>query len=263
MNEGALRTATIPSHVSVVVHATPAAVSQAALREFARVLLHEARPLVSFATGSTFAQFYAAIAATDASVRTALDTLRATHLDEFLGFGPDRRGGMVHELFARCPPLRGLQARGDFFAVPASGTPAAIAAHEARLAQAGGIALQFLGIGRNGHVAFNEPGTSFELGFHRARLAASTRQDARGRFDDAEPPTEAVTAGPRSILAARRIVLLAHGSAKAPAVRAMLCGPIDPSCPASIVRQHHDAVVLLDTAAAAELDFDSLGNACN
>jgi glucosamine-6-phosphate deaminase len=233
----------------------------AALRELERVLAGGGRPLVSFATGRTFAAFYAALAQAIAERRLSLEGMRATHLDEYLGFAPEQPGGMMHELLQACPPLRALRERGDLLAVPSSGTAASIAAHEAAIARAGGVALQFLGIGRNGHVAFNEPGTPLHLGFHRARLAAATVEDARARFSPSDPPQEAVTAGLRSVLEAGRLVLMAFGAAKAAAVRATLCGPIDPACPASIVRRHGNALVLLDREAAAELASSGPGAA--
>jgi len=158
---------------------------------------------------------------------------------------------MVHELTTACPALQGMLARGTFFPVPHDGDPASVRAHEERLARAGGVGVQFLGIGRNGHLAFNEPGTPFDRGFHVTALAASTRDDARARFAPTEPPTHAVTSGLATILAAKRLVLCAFGAAKAPAVAAMRHGPIDPSCPASLLRRHPNALVLLDRAAAS------------
>jgi glucosamine-6-phosphate deaminase len=161
---------------------------------------------------------------------------------------------MVHELLTRCPPLvQGLD-EGRFLPVPSTGSERSLAAHERRLAERGGVALQFLGLGRNGHIAFNEPGTPFDRGFLRVTLAPETRVDALDRFDPDEPPTEAVTAGPASVLAAQRLVVAAIGAAKAPAVRDMLDGPVDPLCPASVLQRHADCVVYADTEATALLD---------
>jgi glucosamine-6-phosphate deaminase len=115
------------------------------------------------------------------------------------------------------------------------------------------VHLQLLGIGRNGHLAFDEPGTAFESGFHVAELSATTREDARARFLPDEPPRRGCTAGIASILQGRRIVLCAFGRKKAAAVRAMLEGEIGPQCPASAIRRHANALVLLDAEAAAGL----------
>jgi glucosamine-6-phosphate deaminase len=238
-----------PAEVRVLPNA--AAAVPMLLDEVRALLAREARPVLGFATGGTFTAFLQALGAELAGGRLAgADRLLATHLDEYLGFPPDRAGGMVHELTTACPPLQGMLARGTFFPVPHDDDPASLRAHEERLARAGGIGLQFLGIGRNGHLAFNEPGASFDRGFHCATLAASTRDDARPRFLPAEPPTHAVTAGLASILAAKRLVLCAFGAAKAPAVAAMRHGPIDARCPASVLRRHANVLVLLDRAAA-------------
>jgi glucosamine-6-phosphate deaminase len=163
---------------------------------------------------------------------------------------------MVHELCAHCPGISSMLRRGTFVPVPGDGQPSSLHAHEARLQQLGGIALQLLGIGRNGHIAFNEPGSAFERGFHVAELAAETRADAQRRFQPAPVPTHGVTAGIHSILASRRIVLCAFGAGKTAAVRAMLQGEITVSCPASALRRHRNVLVLLDPAAAG-----GLGNA--
>lgn len=223
------------------------------LGEVRRVVRDGERPLISFATGGTFTGFLRALAQDLQRGEISTSGFVATHLDEYEGFAPERRGGMVHELCSVCPPFVEMLARGAFVPVPHRCDEALLAAHEQRLRRAGGTALQLLGVGRNGHIAFNEPGTAFELGCHATDLAATTREDARQRFLPDEPPTRAVTSGVATILAARRLVLCAFGASKADAVRAMLQGPIAPACPASAVRRHPDVLVLLDPAAAAGL----------
>lgn len=235
----------------VRVLAGAAAATDVLLGELRGALASGGRPLVSFATGNTFTAWFARLAAEFASGRLSPHDFVGTHLDEYLGHAPTQRGGMVHELTERCAGFGAMLARGTFLPVPGDGAAMSLAAHEARLSRAGGVQLQFLGIGRNGHLAFNEPGTPFEIGFHVTELAATTREDARARFAPDEPPTHAVTAGLASILAARRVVLCAFGAGKAAAVRAMLQGPVDPSCPASVLRRHDNVLVLLDAAAAA------------
>jgi glucosamine-6-phosphate deaminase len=234
-----------------VLHAADLAVP-IVLGELQACLERQRRPLVSFATGGTFAGFLLALADELRSGRASRDFL-ATHLDEYLGYEPARRGGMVHELGVLCPPLLDWLARGAFLPVPHVADPAELEEHGERLRRAGGVALQLLGIGRNGHIAFNEPGTAFDLGFHVTALAASTRADARARFAPDEPPFAALTAGAADILAARRIVLCAFGAGKAEAVRAMLTGAVTEACPASVLRRHGNTLVLLDPAAAALL----------
>jgi glucosamine-6-phosphate deaminase len=221
------------------------------LTEFERAAHDPARGVISFATGGTYAAMLRRLAAEFLTGRLAGLPFVATHLDEYLGFAAERRGGMVHELEHHCAPLRDLRLAGRFLAVPSLGTQQSLREHEARLAAHGGVQLQFLGIGRNGHLAFNEPGTPFDRGFHVTELAASTREDARARFAPEEPPPRACTAGLASILAATRLVLCAFGCAKAEAVRAMLEGDIGPQCPASALRLHGNALVLIDAEAAS------------
>lgn len=242
----------------VVVAATAAAAVPLLLEEVRRALAAAVPPLLGFATGRTFAPFLHELGAV--LTRGDLPPFTATHLDEYLGFAPERAGGMVHELCTACPPFAAMLRRGMFLPVPHGDDPAAIEAHEQRVRRAGGVALWFVGLGRNGHIAFNEPGTPFELGFHQATLAETTRDDARARFAPDEPPRRAVTAGPATILAARRVVLCAFGAAKAPAVAAMLHGSVTSACPASVLRRHPDCLVVLDRAAAAQLPRWSAGS---
>jgi glucosamine-6-phosphate deaminase len=224
-----------------------------ALEELRGVDAAAGLPLVSFATGKTYAPLFRRIAEDVDRGELDLGAYTGTHPDEFLGHGPDREGGMAHELLFSCPPLETLARRGTFFPVPAVDDPRELVAHGERLSRAGGVVLQFLGLGPNGHIAFNEPSSRVEDGFHCVRLAQSTRRGVRTRFAPAEPPERAITAGIGELLKARRIVLIATGAAKALAVRAMLAGEMASSCPASYLRRHRNVLVLLDRPAASLL----------
>jgi glucosamine-6-phosphate deaminase len=126
--------------------------------------------------------------------------------------------------------------------------------YEDDIASAGGIDLQVLGIGRNGHLGFNEPGSSFSSRTRIAELAEWTRRDNGRFFDDAdEVPLRCVTQGLGTIMEARTTLLIATGAAKAEAVSRAVHGPITVDCPASILQRHRHAVVVLDEAAAAGL----------
>ncbi|MBB5183063.1 glucosamine-6-phosphate deaminase [Catenisphaera adipataccumulans] len=116
--------------------------------------------------------------------------------------------------------------------------------------------LQLLGIGRNGHIGFNEPGTPFAQTTHIVDLTPSTIE-ANSRFFDHDinkVPKQAISMGIGSILKAKKILLVASGAEKADAVKAMIEGPATESCPASALQKHDDVVVVLDQAAAAGLD---------
>lgn len=114
--------------------------------------------------------------------------------------------------------------------------------------------LQILGLGSNGHIGFNEPGTPFDGKTHMVELAESTVRDNSRLFDRIEDvPKKALTMGISEIMAAKKIVLLASGENKAKAVYATVKGKITTDCPASILQKHPDVVVILDKAAASLL----------
>ena len=105
-------------------------------------------------------------------------------------------------------------------------------------------------------MAFNEPGTPWSLGFHVAELAESTRSDLTAQFAPSPVPTRATTAGVASILAARRIVLVATGASKAPAVERLASGEATPDLPASCLRSHPNVLVIVDAEAGLSLRPD-------
>jgi glucosamine-6-phosphate deaminase len=112
------------------------------------------------------------------------------------------------------------------------------------------IDLQILGIGENGHIGFNEPGTPFGSLTHIADLSESTIAANAQYFPKGIVPKQAITMGLLTIMQAKKIIILAFGSKKANAVKAMLEGPVDPSCPASVLRNHPNVVYILDKEAA-------------
>ena len=116
-----------------------------------------------------------------------------------------------------------------------------------------GIDLQLLGIGNNGHIGFNEPAESFTEGSFMVELTESTIAANSRYFPDGDMPRQALTMGIASIMRAKKIVLIAMGEAKAQAVFDMVKGPVTPACPASVLQNHPDAVILLDKSAAGLL----------
>ena len=126
--------------------------------------------------------------------------------------------------------------------------------YENSIKDAGGIDIQILGIGRNAHIGFNEPTTSFEKGTHLVDLTPSTIE-ANARFfkSEDEVPKKAITMGTGSIFKARKIVMLACGEDKADAIYNTVYGKITPKIPASILQLHDDVVLILDEAAASKL----------
>ena len=124
--------------------------------------------------------------------------------------------------------------------------------YEKKIKAAGGIDIQLLGIGSNGHIAFNEPAESFQRWSHVVELKESTIADNSRFFDDiSQVPTKAVTMGIGSIMQAKRILIIALGEHKAKAIKQLIDGNVTPSCPASVLQFHTDVTLMLDEGAAS------------
>ena len=134
----------------------------------------------------------------------------------------------------------------------AEDTAHACAEYENRVVAAGGVDVQILGIGTDGHIGFNEPDEYFSKGTHCVDLTESTIQANSRLFDSIDDvPRQAYTMGTQTIMYARMIVIVANGEKKAQAVRDMCFGPVTPQCPASILQLHTNCVVVADEAALA------------
>ena len=218
-----------------------------------RLVDREASPVLGVATGSTPLAVYRALAASRGD--RDLGGLTAFALDEYVGLGPEHpqsyRQTLLRDLAA---PL--ALAPGQVI-VP-DGDPATLqdagAAFERAIAAAGGIDLQLLGIGTDGHVGFNEPGSSLASRTRVKTLTEQTRRDNARFFDSIDDvPIHCVTQGLGTIGEAGHLVLLAFGAAKAEAVAAAVEGPVSASSPGSIIQLHPRVTVVLDAAAAQRL----------
>jgi glucosamine-6-phosphate deaminase len=207
--------------------------------------------VLGFATGSTPLSTYRALAAQ----RLDLGAVRGFALDEYVGLPAGHpesyRAVIDREVVA---PL-GLQYRN--VRVPGDdGLPLQGAGerYERDIYAAGGVDLQLLGIGRTGHIGFNEPGSSLASLTRVKTLTESTRADNARFFDSLDQvPTHCITQGLGTILRARQLVLLAFGEAKAEAIAAALEGPVSASTPGSVVQLHPKVTVIVDEAAASQL----------
>lgn len=130
----------------------------------------------------------------------------------------------------------------------------ACTSYEAMLDEIGGVDMQLLGIGGNGHIGFNEPTDTFVGPTHIVELTESTIQANSRFFEKIEDvPTKAISMGVGSIMKAKKIILVANGAGKAKAIADTLEGPITPWVPASVLQLHHDVTIIIDEAAAADL----------
>lgn len=178
--------------------------------------------------------------------------LISINLDEYVGLKPDDPQSyhyfMQKHLFAQKPFKKSYLPDGMTKDV------SAFCQHYNQIIKDNPIDIQLLGIGRNGHIAFNEPGTPFDKGTHEVKLTANTIQ-ANSRFFDSidQVPKSAICIGPANIMSAKKIVLMAFGAKKAHAVNEMINHAVDPQVPATILQKHPDVTVIVDKNAAAEL----------
>lgn len=207
-------------------------------------------------TGLTPVPLYRALVRAHRRGRADFSQATTFNLDEFLGLGRGDTGSyrtfMEAHLFAHVnlAPRRSHVLDGR-----ATDWRAEVEAYDARIQRAGGLDLVILGIGRNGHLGFNEPGPTLEARTHRVRLRTATRRANAGLFggDWRRVPLHALSMGIGTILGARKIILLATGSAKSRIVARALHGPITTRVPASLLQAHPNVSVCLDREAASAL----------
>lgn len=235
-----------------VVRCSAEEAARAVAAEIAALLRGRGRVVLGVAAGRSPLGVYDELARLHREQGLSFAGAEAFALDEYIGLDlqdPRSFHRQLHvALFDRVDLPRGRRhvPRGD---LPEAELDEACREHERRIAAAGGLDLQLLGVGRNGHLAFNEPGAPRASRTRRVQLAARTRQDAAADFGGLEHvPREALTMGLATILEARRLRALAFGAAKEPAVRALLDGPVGEALPASFLREHPDCALFTDVA---------------
>jgi glucosamine-6-phosphate deaminase len=212
--------------------------------------------VLGLATGRTPIPLYEELARTSAERAVDWSGVTTFNLDEFVGLPPEHpasyRQFMEEHLF------RHVNVRPERinFLIGTRDPAEECRRYEAAIAQAGGIDIQVLGIGTNGHIGFNEPGRELQSRTHRVSLKAESRRSNATLFggDAAKVPTEALSMGMATILRARSLVLLANGQSKAACIARAVNGPLTTELPASFLQLHHDAEVVLDAGAAMALE---------
>ncbi len=225
--------------------------SREAAKYVAEVVSNKPDCVLGLATGSTPEGMYDELAKMYEAGKLDFSKTRSVNLDEYYPITPDNdqsyRYFMNKNLFDRV----NIDKANTY--VP-DGTAKDVEAHckayDANIAALGGVDIQVLGIGKNGHIGFNEPDAELIGGTHLTGLTKSTIE-ANARFfaSEEDVPKHALTMGMESVFKARRILLLASGEGKAEAVKAMLGGKISTSCPASLLALHNDVIVICDEAA--------------
>jgi glucosamine-6-phosphate deaminase len=239
----------------VIIVRDPIEAGSVAASIFAQQITTNPATVLGLATGSTPLTTYAALAAAVAEGPIDVSRVRGFALDEYLSVPPEHPESYRSVITREVVEPLGLNP--DYVFTPRGtgpGVTQAGAEYEAMITEAGGIDIQILGIGSNGHVGFNEPGSSLASTTRIKALAEQTRKDNARFFDSPdEVPTHCITQGLGTILRARQLVLLAFGAHKALAVAAALEGPVSSAVPGSVIQQHAQATVIIDEAAAAGL----------
>jgi glucosamine-6-phosphate deaminase len=202
-------------------------------------------------TGSTPLGMYEELVKTYRDEHLDFSRLRTFNLDEYVGLQPDHPKSyhtyMQKHFFQQVNVLPANIHIPE--GRPGTDTTAESLRYEHSIRDAGGIDLLIVGIGGNGHIAFNEPGAAFDSRTRVVDLAPETMVNARRHFGSEPVPSKAITMGIGTIRDARRVVLLASGGEKADAVERALRGPVSVTVPASALQLHPRVIVILDEAA--------------
>ena len=225
-------------------------ISKLIAEEFIKVINAKPNCVLGLATGTSPLKVYAELVKANKEGRVTFKDVATFNLDEYIGLegthNQSYRYFMNENLFNHIDinkeKTHVLKGTGDYLAYANQ--------YDKLIADFGGIDIQILGIGSDGHIAFNEPGTPFNSLTHVAELAESTIVDNSRLFNDiSEVPTKAVTMGLKSIMNARKIVLIATGKNKAKAIYNLLKGPKTEEVPCSILQDHPDCTIYVDEEA--------------
>ena len=237
--------------MEIIIQPTPEAATAIAARLIARLLKEKPDAVLGLATGSTPLPLYRALV----DMQLDWSRVRTFNLDEYLGLAPEHPQSYHHFMWENL--FRHVNIRPENVHIPdglASDVPAFCADYEARIRAVGGIDLQLLGIGSDGHIGFNEPSSSLASRTRIKTLTQRTRADNARFFASAdEVPSHVITMGIGTIMEARTNLLLAFGAKKAQALAEAAEGPVTAMNPASALHLHPDTRVCLDEAAATQL----------
>jgi glucosamine-6-phosphate deaminase len=216
--------------------------------ELIKAGMDEGAKVLGLATGSTPETLYKEMTNSDLD----FSDMVSINLDEYVGLGgsdaQSYRHFMNNQLFDKKPFKETFVPNGK-----AEDLQAECERYES-IINTHPIDIQILGIGQNGHIGFNEPGTPLDSLTHVVKLTESTINANKRYFDKVEDvPTEAVSMGIGSIMKGKKMILMAYGEAKADAIHGMINGPVSIDLPASALQNHDDVIVIVDDAAASKL----------
>jgi len=244
--------------MEVIILAGPPEIGTVAADAISALLHRKPDAVLGLATGSSPLAIYDELVTRCAAGQISFSQVRGFTLDEYVGLPaehPERYRNVIDNVFvSRVDFAPGAVQGPDGLAAD---IPAACTAYEESIRAAGGIDLQILGIGTDGHIGFNEPGSSLASRTRIKTLTAQTRSDNARFFDDDidAVPTHCLTQGLATILDARHVVLVATGRQKAEAVHHLVEGAVSAMWPGSVLQHHPHVTVLLDDAAARRLQL--------
>lgn len=241
--------------MQVHIYETPELAAKAAAALIAAAILDKPNMVLGLPTGSSPVNTYKELARMNREGVVDFSRVITYNLDEYVGLEGTHEQSYRYFMNANLFDHVNIDKANTHVPCGVGDDPEKNARdYEAAIEKAGGIDLQFMGIGRNGHIGFNEPADTFVYGCHIVNLTQSTIEANRRFFEsENDVPRQAISLGIGGIMNARRIILLATGRGKAQAVRDAVQGDITPLLPASILKAHRNVQFLLDAEAASLL----------
>ena len=229
--------------------------SKKAAEVVASVVKEKENPILGLATGGTPAGLYKELIAMNKAEEIDFSKTSAFNLDEY--YPISKESDQSYHYFMRENLFKHINIDTDKTYIPdgsAEDVEKESEAFDKLVRDTGGVDMQILGIGTNGHIAFNEPADNFPTKTQKVNLTESTIEDNARFFDNIDDvPKEAITMGIGTIMNSKRIIMLASGANKAEAIKETVLGNVRPQLPASILQFHKDVTIVLDEAAASEL----------
>ena len=243
-------------HNQIVICKDKEAVGKAAAEHYIALMNTKPGCVLGLATGSTPIPLYKELVALNKTGKIDFSKVHTVNLDEYKGLEPTHDQSFRYFMNSNLFNHVNIDKANTF--VPnglAEDVEASCKAYEEKIEELGGVDIQLLGIGQDGHIGFNEPDTVFAKATHETGLTEMTRE-ANKRFFDGDinkVPKAAITMGVGTVMSARKVILIATGKIKAEIVKKSFFGPIDPQVPASALQMHRNVVVFLDEEAASAL----------
>ena len=235
-----------------IIIGTEQEIAQKAAGRYVELLAKKPDAVLGYATGSTPLGLYGELIRLNREGALDYKDVTTFNLDEYVGL--DGSHDQSYRYFMNTNLFDHINIDLGRTHVPSGLDVAAAADYDRAIEAAGGIDLQLLGIGNNGHIGFNEPGTPFGSRTHLVDLHPSTREANKRFFTSIdEVPTQAVTMGVRTVMNARAVILMAIGKGKAEIIRKTVLGPVTEEVPASVLQLHPEAEIYLDYEAASLL----------